>query len=173
MPRIAKASGRRRIWPAAPASRRSTAIGPSARSHGVMSAQLTGRVRTPRRRRAQLERISDKSSLADAIRHAPRHIDGLGLSLDDGRVERDTNTVGRSIRSVALGRKDSLFADSDGGAGHRAIAASPIDTAKLHPTEPFTDRNDVLDRVVTGRTKAHQREDPLPWQRRPTSTVNP
>ena len=43
-------------------------------------------------------------------------------SLHDGRIELDTNPVERAIRPVALGRKNHLFAGSDGG-GHRwAIA---------------------------------------------------
>ena len=122
---------------------------------------------------AQLERISGKSSLAEAIRYALRHMDGLGLFLDDGRVELDTNTVERSIRPIALGKKNSLGAGSDGGARHWAIAASLINTAKLHAVEPFAYLNDVLKRVVTGRTKAHQLDELLPWQWKATSTVNP
>ena len=51
---------------------------------------------------AQLERVSGKSSLAEAIRFALRHMDGLGLFLDDGRVELDTN--GRFSTSRTLTR---------------------------------------------------------------------
>jgi transposase len=122
---------------------------------------------------AQLERISGKSSLAEAIRYALRHMDGLGLFLEDGRVELDTNTIERSIRPIALGRKNSLFAGSDGGARHWAIAASLINTAKLHAVEPFAYLKDVLERIVSGRTKSHQLDDLLPWQWKATSTVNP
>ena len=64
---------------------------------------------------AQLERVSGKSGLAEAIRYALRHWPGLVLCLDDGRLELDTNTVERAIRPIALGRKNSLFAGSDGG----------------------------------------------------------
>ena len=121
---------------------------------------------------AQLERISGKSSLAEAIRYALRHWDGLGLFLDDGRVELDTNVVERSIRPIALGKKNSLFAGSDGGARYWAIAASLINTAKLNAVEPFAYLKDVLERVVTGRTKAHQLDDLLPWSWKATPTVN-
>ena len=122
---------------------------------------------------AQLERISGKSSLAEAIRYTLRHWDGLGVFLDDGRVELDTNVVERSIRPIALGKKNSLFAGSDGGARHWAIAASLINTAKLHAVEPFAYLKDILERIVTGRTKAHQLDDLLPWQWKATATVNP
>ena len=97
---------------------------------------------------------------------------GISLFLDDGRVELDTNVVERSIRPIALGKKNSLFAGSDGGARHWAIAASLINTAKLNAVEPFAYLKDVLERVVTGRTKAHQLDDLLPWSWKATPTVN-
>ena len=51
--------------------------------------------------------------------------------------------------------------------------ASLINTAKLNAVEPFAYLKDVLERVVSGRTKAHQLDDLLPWQWKATSTVNP
>ncbi len=54
---------------------------------------------------AQLERVSGKSSLAEAIRYALRHMDGLSLFLDDGAVELDTNAVERTIRPITLGER--------------------------------------------------------------------
>ena len=57
---------------------------------------------------AQLGRVSGKSGLAEAIRYALRHWEGLVLFLEDGRLELDTNTVERAIRPIALGRKNSL-----------------------------------------------------------------
>src|SRR3954468_7002586 len=77
----------------------------------------------------QLARVSGKSGLAEAIRYALRHWQGLVLFLEDGRLELDTNTVERAIRPIALGRKNSLFAGSDGGARHWAIVASLVATA--------------------------------------------
>ena len=62
---------------------------------------------------------------------------------------------------------------SDRGARHWAIAASLINTAKLHAIEPFGYLKDVLERVVAGRTKVHQLDELLPWQWKATSTVNP
>ncbi len=63
----------------------------------------------------------------------------------------------------ALGRKNSLFAGSDGGARHWAIVASLVATAKLNGVEPLAWLTDVLERVVSGRTKAHELERLLPW----------
>jgi hypothetical protein len=112
---------------------------------------------------AQLERVSGKSGLAEAIRYALRHWTGLVLFLEDGRLELDTNTIERAIRPIALGRKNSLFAGSDGGARHWAIVASLVATAKLNGVEPLAWLTDVLERMVSGRIKAHELERLLPW----------
>jgi transposase len=112
---------------------------------------------------AQLERVSGRSSLAEAIRYALRHWQGLVLFLEDGRVELDTNTIERAIRPIALGRKNSLFAGSDGGARHWAIVASLVATAKLNGIEPQAWLTAVLERMVSGRTKSSQLDTLLPW----------
>jgi transposase len=112
---------------------------------------------------AQLERVSARSSLAEALRYALRHWEGLVLFLEDGRLELDTNTVERTIRPIALGRRNALFAGSDGGAHHWAIAASLVASAKLNGVEPLAWLTDVLERMVSGRTKAHELERLLPW----------
>src|SRR4051812_32613218 len=109
----------------------------------------------------QLARVSGKSGLAEAIRYALRHWQGLVLFLEDGRLELDTNTVERAIRPIALGRKNSLFAGSDGGARHWAIVASLV--AKLNGVEPLAWLTDVLERMISGRAKAHELERLLPW----------
>jgi transposase len=111
----------------------------------------------------QLGRVSGRSTLAGAIRYALRHWTGLVLFLEDGRLELDTNVIERAIRPIALGRKNALFAGSDGGARHWAIVASLMATAKLNGVEPLAWLTDVLERMVSGRTKAHELERLLPW----------
>jgi hypothetical protein len=56
---------------------------------------------------ARLRQVSAKSKLAHAIRYALTRWAGLSLFLDDGRVALDSNTVERSIRSLALNRKNA------------------------------------------------------------------
>jgi transposase len=112
---------------------------------------------------AQLEQVSARSNLAEAIRYALRHWDGLVLFLEDGRLELDTNVIERAIRPVALTRRNSLFAGNDGGARHWAIVASLVASAKLNGVEPLAWLTDVLERMVSGRTKAHELEQLLPW----------
>jgi len=52
---------------------------------------------------------------------------------------------------------------SDGGARHWAMAMTLIETAKLHEIDPQTYLADVLDRIVSGRTKANALHELLPW----------
>jgi transposase len=83
--------------------------------------------------------------------------------LTDGRVEVDSNTVERLMRPIALGRKNSLFSGSEGGAESWAILASILNTAKLNGIDPQTYLCDVLERIVSGRTKNHQLHELLAW----------
>jgi len=111
----------------------------------------------------QLERISGRSTLAKAVRYALNHWNGLITYLDDGRLELDTNTVERAMRPIALGRKNSMFAGADSGGRHWAIVATLIQTAKLNHVEPLAWLTDVLERIVTGRTKQNELATLLPW----------
>ena len=110
-----------------------------------------------------LGRISGRSPLAQAIRYALNHWSGLILFLDDGRLELDTNTVERAMRPVALGRKNALFAGADSGGRHWAIIATLIQSAKLNDVDPLAWLTDVLERIVSGRTKRHELDTLLPW----------
>ena len=111
----------------------------------------------------QLERVSGRSASAQAIRYALNHWDGLILFLEDGRLELDTNTVERSIRPVTLTRKNALFAGADSGGRHWAIIASLIQTTRINGVDPLAWLTDVLERIVSGRTRRHELETLLPW----------
>jgi IS66 C-terminal element len=52
---------------------------------------------------------------------------------------------------------------SDGGAESWATLASLNQTAKLNDVEPFAYLRDVLERIVSGKTKANGLAALLPW----------
>jgi hypothetical protein len=49
--------------------------------------------------------VSEKSTIAEAIRYRLTRWEGLVRFLDDGRIEMDTNCVERAMRPIALNRK--------------------------------------------------------------------
>ena len=83
-----------------------------------------------------LARISGRAKLADVIRYAIRHWPGLIRFLDDGRIEIDSNTVERSIRPIALTRKNALFAGHDRGGVHWGTSRHSSRHAKSTPSIP-------------------------------------
>ena len=65
-------------------------------------------------------------------------------------------------RPVALGRKNSLFAGSEGGASRWAIVASLVETANPNGIEPFAWLRDSQTAMVVG-LPANRLDDLLPW----------
>ena len=118
----------------------------------------------------ELLRIPGRSALAEAIRYALARWDELSRFLDDGRIELDNNPVERAIRPVALGRKNHLFAGSDGGGVRWATVCSLVATAKLNDVEPFAYLKDVLERMTNGHPVSRLDEF-LPWNWSPTNAT--
>ena len=111
---------------------------------------------------AELDRVPPRGGIADAMRYALARWSALAKFLDDGRIELDNNTVERAIRPIALGRKNHLFAGSDGGAARWATVCSLIATAKLNDVEPFAYLKDVLERMTEGYPMSRI-DELLPW----------
>ena len=81
---------------------------------------------------ASLTTVSKKSELAIAMRYALTRWAALTRYRDDGRLEIDNNAAERSLRAVALGRKNWLFAGSDDGGERAAAIYSLLGTAQLN-----------------------------------------
>jgi transposase len=116
----------------------------------------------------ELGRVPPAGPLAEAIRYALARWPALTRFLDDGRIELDNNPVERAIRPIALGRKNHLFAGSDGGGVRWATICSLIATAKLNNVEPFAWLRDVLQRMTDGHP-ASRLDELLPWNWQPIS----
>jgi hypothetical protein len=80
----------------------------------------------------------------------------------DGRIEMDTNSVERTMRPIALNRKNSLFAGHDEGAVNWACLASLIETAKLNGIDPQAYLADILAKLVNG-WPVQKLDELLPW----------
>ena len=103
---------------------------------------------------AKLARAGRKSARAEAIRYALTRWKGLTWFLDVRRVELDSNAVERTIRPLALNRKNALFA----GSVHGTVITSLIETAKLNDVDPQTWLADTLTRLppVTAPTQSRR-----------------
>jgi len=111
---------------------------------------------------ASLAKVSKGGKLGKALRYGLRHWDGLCRFLDDGRIEIDSNTVERSIRGIALSRKNALFAGHDQGATSWAMIASLLETCKLNQVDPLAWLTDVLTKLVN-LWPASKIDELMPW----------
>ena len=81
--------------------------------------------------------------------------------MDDGRIEIDNNAAERALRTVALGRKNYLFAGSDAGGERAAAIYSLIGTAKLNGLDPEAYLRNMLSRIADH--PINRIEELLPW----------
>jgi len=107
------------------------------------------------------KQLPKKSSTAKAIAYALNIEVALRKFLSDGNVEIDNNAAERALRSVAVGRKNWLFAGSDEGGKTASIIYTILETAKLNNVNPVKYLHKVFD--VIQDYKANHLQDLLPW----------
>ena len=77
-------------------------------------------------------------------------------------MEMDSNTVERSIRPLALTRKNALFAGSERGGQTWAVIASLVETCKLNDVDPQAYLADVIARIIGGHPQSRL-DELMPW----------
>ncbi len=110
----------------------------------------------------QLPKLSGKTPLAGAVRYAITRIKRLRPYLENGILEIDNNTAERAMRGIAIGKKNWLFAGSEGGGKSADIAYTLIETAKLNSVGPQAWLTDTLGRIADH--KITRLEEPMPWR---------
>jgi len=101
--------------------------------------------------RAYLEReqpqVLPKSPEGKAIAYTLSNWKALVRYADDGDLEIDNNGAERSLRGVAVGRKNWMFYGSDNGGHTAAVLTSLIATAKRLGLDPFAYLRDIFARL--------------------------
>ena len=104
--------------------------------------------------------------MAKALTYGRKRWIALTRFIDDGRAEIDNNIAERAMRSVAIGRKNWLFAASKAGGERAAAIYSVIETAKLNGIEPQAYIADVIARIA-GNWPATRWDELMPWNWQP------
>jgi transposase len=94
-------------------------------------------------------KVLPKSAIGKALGYSISRWPELMMYATDGKLNIDNNPVENSIRPVAIGRKNYLFAGSHEAAKRSAILYSLMGTCKLHGINPFIWLRDVLQRIAT------------------------
>jgi hypothetical protein len=93
--------------------------------------------------------VRPESPLGDAVLYALRHWDELVAYVELGEAEIDNNLLENSMRPVALGRKNYLFAGSELGAEAAAILYSLTESCRRLGVNPEAYLEDVFRCLAT------------------------
>ncbi|MDQ6903944.1 MAG: IS66 family transposase [Bacteroidota bacterium] len=96
---------------------------------------------------AQYKTQLPSSPIATAIQYSLERWERLCYYTTDGRLNIDNNPVERSIRPIALGRKNYMFAGSHKAAERLAMIYSLLGTCKLNDVNPYEWLTDVLNKI--------------------------
>ena len=100
--------------------------------------------------------------MAVAIAYGTKRWAALTRFLDDGRLEIDNNIAERSLRSIAIGRKNWLFAGSKVGGERAAAIYTVIETCKMNRVEPQAYIADVIAKIAAD-WPASRWDELMPW----------
>jgi len=114
---------------------------------------------------AQLALLPHNHDLAKAFRYGLKRWPSFTLFLENGTVAIDNNAAERAIRPVTIGRRNWLFAGSDGGGENAADILSLIESAKMGGVNPEAYLADVLARI--NDHKVNRVDELLPWNWKP------
>lgn len=88
--------------------------------------------------------VLPSSAMGKAINYSLKRWDKLCLYAETAILDPDNNKVENSIRPVAIGRKNYLFAGSHEAAQRGAMMYSLLGTCKAHGIEPYAWLKDIL-----------------------------
>ncbi len=96
---------------------------------------------------AEAPRVLPKHPIREALDYARNHWTALNRYAQHGGVAIDNNAAERSLRGIALGRKNWMFVGSDRGGRAAAIHFSLIASCLRNQIEPYAYLRDLLTRL--------------------------
>jgi transposase len=123
---------------------------------------------------AEQPKVLPKSLIGHAIAYALRHWQALTRYVTDGFFDIDNNLAERTLRHIAIGRKNWLFAGSARGAETAAILFSVTSSCHRHGIDVFAYLHDILQRLAENPQPAPAvLRDWLPDRWKPPPTAKP
>ena len=130
---------------------------------------MTSRTKQEKWMDAQLLQVRPTSPLGKALAYARPRWAGLGAYTKHGQIEIDNNLVENSIRPLAIGRKNYLFAGSHNAAEMTAAMYSFMATCKKNKVNELESLNDVFDRIQSHKQKDLYQLMPNNWKKYKTA----
>jgi transposase len=96
----------------------------------------------------QYLQVTPKSTIGKALGYSIERWKRLSLYTENGMLNIDNNPVENSIRPVAVGRKNYLFAGSHEAARRSGMLYSLLGTCKLHHIESYHWLKTVLEKIA-------------------------
>jgi hypothetical protein len=93
------------------------------------------------------QRVLPKSPDGEAIAYTLSNWKALTRYCDGGDLEIDNNGAERSLRGIAVGRKNWMFYGSGNGGRTAAVLSSLIAASRRLGIDPFTYLRDIFDRI--------------------------
>ena len=93
-------------------------------------------------------KLLPKSPIGQATAYALRHWQALVRYLEDGFLDIDNNLAELTLRHIAVGRKNWLFAGSHSGAQTATTLFSVTSTCHRHRVDAFAYLHDLLERLA-------------------------
>ncbi len=116
--------------------------------------------------------VLPKSPEGEAIAYTLSNWKALIRYCEDGDLEIDNTGAERSLRGVAVGRKNWMFYGSDNGGRTAAVLTSLIATCKRLGLDPFAFLHDIFDRISSHPQSRLAELLPDQWGKAPTPIAN-
>lgn len=114
--------------------------------------------------KSELLHVLPKSPIGQAISYTLERWDGLCIYITNPILNIDNNPVENSIRPIAIGRKNYLFAGSHEAAQRTAILYSLLATCKLNDINPYVWLKETL--VAISNHPINRIEELLPLKKK-------